>query len=237
MGNDFFQFKQFKVVQSRCAMKVTTDSCLFGAWVASISDHAETILDIGAGTGLLGMMIAQKHTTKINAIEIEPTCFEQLKENIENCKWSNNFNLHLGDIREYEPSNQFDLIISNPPFYENQLSSENKGVNLARHSNALRLVEIFEAVERLISPNGIFFILLPSYRESECVETAAKFKLYPDNIAYVKQTPLHSSFRIMISFSSIKKEILQVEEIIIKNAENMYTEQFQELLLEYYLHL
>jgi len=237
MGNDFFQFKQFKVVQSRCAMKVTTDSCLFGAWAASISDHAETILDIGAGTGLLGMMIAQKHSTKINAIEIEPTCFEQLKENIENCKWSNNFNLHLGDIREYKPSNKFDLIISNPPFYENQLSSENKGVNLARHSNSLNLFDLFEAVDNMLDPIGCFYILLPVFRQEECIQLAAALKLYPSRIACVKQSPAHTFFRTMMFFSRIKEEEIQLEEISIKNNENNYSDKFVELLSEYYLNL
>ena len=235
MGNDFFQFKQFKVVQSRCAMKVTTDSCLFGAWVASISDHAETILDIGAGTGLLGMMIAQKHTTKINAIEIEPTCFEQLKENIENCKWSNNFNLHLGDIREYEPSNQFDLIISNPPFYENQLSSENKGVNLAMHSNELNLEDLFQAVNNIIDPNGSFYVLLPAFRQDECIKLAATCKLYPSQIMLVKQTTDHTFFRAMMKFSRDKNNDPTLTEISIKNKGNNYSDQFIELLAEYYL--
>jgi len=237
MGNDFFQFKQFRVQQSTCAMKVTTDSCLFGAWVANTSIPAKKILDIGAGTGLLGMMLAQKHDTKIEAIEIESGCFEQLKENIENCKWSNNFNLHLGDIREYKPSNQFDLIISNPPFYENQLSSENKGVNLARHSNALNLFDLFEAVDNMLDPIGCFYILLPVFRQEECIQLAAALKLYPSRIACVKQSPAHTFFRTMMLFSRIKEEEIQLEEISIKNNENNYSDKFLELLSEYYLNL
>ena len=235
MGNDFFQFKQFRVQQSNCAMKVTTDSCLFGAWVANTSIPAKKILDIGAGTGLLGIMLAQKHNTKVEAIEIESSCFEQLKENIENCKWSNNFNLHLGDIREYKPSNQFDTIISNPPFYENQLSSENKGVNLARHSNALSLNELFEKVNELLNPTGCFSILLPAFRKDECVQLAATLKLYPSKVSYVKQSPSHTFFRTMMLFSRIKKEEIQLEEIAIKNNDNNYSEKFVELLSEYYL--
>ncbi len=237
MGNDFFQFKQFRVQQSICAMKVTTDSCLFGAWVANTSIPAKKILDIGAGTGLLGMMLAQKHNTKIDAIEIESSCFEQLKDNIENCKWSNNFNLHLGDIREYKPSNQFDLIISNPPFYENQLNSENNGVNLARHSNALNLIDLLEAVDNMLDSIGCFYILLPSFRQDECIQLAATLKLYPSRIACVKQSPAHTFFRTMMLFSRIKEDEIQLEEISIKNSENNYSDKFIELLSEYYLNL
>jgi tRNA1Val (adenine37-N6)-methyltransferase len=237
MGNDFFQFKQFRVLQSTCAMKVTTDSCLFGAWVANESKQANNILDIGAGTGLLGMMIAQKYNSKIHAIEIEPGCFKQLKENIENSKWIKNFNLHLGDIRELKPSSHFDLIISNPPFYENQLIAENKSVNLARHSNALSLIELFEAAERMLDQKGYFYVLLPSFRKEECIEVASSYRLYPTSIAQVKQTPSHTFFRTMLGFSREKNDNPTLKEISIKTNEGNYSDQFIELLSEYYLNL
>jgi tRNA1Val (adenine37-N6)-methyltransferase len=237
MGNDFFQFKQFRVLQSTCAMKVTTDSCLFGAWVANEIKQATNILDIGAGTGLLGMMIAQKHNSTIDAIEIEPGCFKQLKENIENSKWIKNFNMHLGDIRELKPATQFDLIISNPPFYENQLNAENKSVNLARHSNALSLIELFEATDRILDQRGCFYVLLPAFRKEKCIEVASRYQLYPTSIAQVKQTPSHTFFRTMMGFSREKNDYPKIEEITIKNKENKYSDKFIELLSEYYLNL
>lgn len=235
MGNDFFQFKQFRVLQSTCAMKVTTDSCLFGAWVANEARQAKNILDIGAGTGLLGLMIAQKHNSTIDAIEIEPGCFKQLKENVENNKWANNFNIHLGDIRTFKPPTQFDLIISNPPFYENQLFAENKSVNLARHSNALNLNELFEAANRMLDKEGYFYVLLPAFRKEECIEVASSYQLYPTSIALVKQTYSHTFFRAMMKFSRDKNGDPAPREISIKNNENNYTDQFIELLAEYYL--
>ena len=237
MGNDFFQFKQFRVLQANCAMKVTTDACLFGAWIAEQTDYAEAILDIGAGTGLLGLMIAQKHPTKIEAIEIEPSCFEQLKQNIENSKWREHFKLHQGDIREFKPAIKFNLIISNPPFYENQLNSENNNVNLARHSNALSLNELFEKANELLNSTGCFSILLPAYRQNECIRLAARCELYPSKITLVKQTTDHTIFRAMMQFSRIDKGNPKVEEISIKNKENNYTDQFISLLSEYYLNL
>jgi tRNA1Val (adenine37-N6)-methyltransferase len=235
MGNAFFQFKQFIVEQDQCAMKVTTDSCLFGGWVANTMGQTDNILDIGAGTGLLSLMLAQKHPLNIDAIEIESECFQQLKENCNRSKWSQYIKLHHGDIRDFKPTNLFSLIICNPPFYENQLKSENKKVNLARHSNALFLEDLFEAVNKILHPNGNFNILLPAIRKEECIDVAARIKLYPSRIASVKQTPAHAFFRTMIQFSRSDYGSLNLEEISIKNNENNYSDQFIELLSEYYL--
>lgn len=217
-------------------MKVSTDSCLFGAWIASLIKQEKTILDIGAGTGLLGLMIAQKSAGNIDAIEIEKKCFEQLKENVENCIWKARFNLYQGDIRKFLTEKKYDLIVSNPPFHEKQLESGNKKVNLARHSNQLSLEQLFESANRMLDLNASFYLLLPHYRKKECVELASMFELFPNKIMNVMQTPDHSPFRCMMSFSR-KASSTDEDFIIIKDKENNYTKGFVELLSDYYLFL
>jgi tRNA1Val (adenine37-N6)-methyltransferase len=236
MSNDYFQFKQFKIVQAKCAMKVSTDSCLFGAWVASQIKQEQSLLDIGAGTGLLGLMIAQKSAGNIDAIEIEKKCFEQLKENVENCIWKERFNLYQGDIREFLTEKKYDLIVSNPPFHEKQLESGNEKVNLARHSNQLSLEQLFESTNRMLDLNGTFYLLLPHYRKKECIELASTFELFPQRIMSVMQTQEHSPFRCMISFSR-KNSLIKENTIVIRDKSNQYTKDFIELLSDYYLFL
>lgn len=217
-------------------MKVTTDSCLFGAWVASLIKQEQTILDIGAGTGLLGLMLAQKSIGDIDAIEIEKKCFEQLKENVESGLWKERFNLYQGDIREFLTEKKYDLIVSNPPFHEKQLESGNEKVNLARHSNQLSLEQLFESTNRMLDLNGTFYLLLPHYRKKECIELASTFELFPQRIMSVMQTQEHSPFRCMISFSR-KNSLIKENTIVIRDKSNQYTKDFIELLSDYYLFL
>src|SRR5690242_3549572 len=126
MGNNYFQFKQFKVTQEHAAMKVTTDSCLFGAWAAKEAldsgsgKHAVNLLDIGTGTGLLSLMVSQKIPVHIDAVEIEPGAASEAKANIDASPWAHTIHLHAADIISFENEKQYDIILSNPPFYENE---------------------------------------------------------------------------------------------------------------------
>jgi tRNA1Val (adenine37-N6)-methyltransferase len=121
VANNYFQFKQFTIHQDRCAMKVTTDGCLFGAWIAKQVDGnklaVDNILDIGTGTGLLSLMIAQQSPAKIDAIEIDKETYEQAKENVAASPWAERINIIHGDAKQLPASQQYDVIVSNPPFY------------------------------------------------------------------------------------------------------------------------
>src|SRR5262245_3491214 len=130
MANNYFQFKQFTIHQDRCAMKVTTDSCLFGAWVASRESAARSspgtrrrILDIGGGTGLLALMLAQRTNAFIDSIEIDKDAFQQAEENVKASPWSDRISLYHGDAREFSFQHKYQTIICNPPFYEKELKS------------------------------------------------------------------------------------------------------------------
>src|SRR5262245_58656662 len=144
MPNSYFQFKQFVIHQEHCAMKVTTDGCLFGAWVAASkagnAAAGKHVLDIGTGTGLLSLMYAQKHPhAQIDAIEIDEAAAQQAADNFAASPWQKRLQLIHSDIKDYRPSHPYDTIISNPPFYENQLSSGNAKKNMAHHSSSIGL--------------------------------------------------------------------------------------------------
>src|SRR5688572_17826532 len=141
MSNNFFQFKQFIVYQDRCSMKVCTDACIFGAYAANIiSNSASQILkclDIGTGTGLLSLMIAQKTRAIIDAIEIEEDAFIQAKENFSNSPWRQRLRAVHTDAKHLSTWVKYDFIVSNPPFYQNDLVSPLKTKNVAKHDTSL----------------------------------------------------------------------------------------------------
>jgi len=236
MANSFFQFKEFIIHQDRCAMKVSTDSCLFGAWVASIQKSPKNVLDIGGGTGLLTLMLAQKSNALFDSVEIENECFEQLKANINGSKWKDQFSIFNEDIKNFNPEKKYDLIISNPPFYENQLNSTSNKINLARHHSGLLLADLFDVVERLLTNDGKFFMLLPSIRRNESIEKASALNFFPEYIVDVKQTNNHAIFRSMFCFTKIPTQTT-FEEILIKEDDGNYSAAFAELLREYYYSL
>jgi tRNA1Val (adenine37-N6)-methyltransferase len=236
MSNTYFQFKQFIIHQEKCSMKVTTDASLFGAWVASLKINAVHVLDIGAGTGLLSLMVAQKNDAFIEAVEIDSSCHEQLNENISQSPWEKRCNAVHQDIREYESDKRFDLILSNPPFFEGQLTSPTQGVNLARHEEGLSFTSLFSQSKRLMHKDGYFFVLIPSNRKDETIQLAKQVDLFPHYSVAVKQSPMHDPFRYMIGFS-VGTTDSKEEVIVIKNAQNEYSTRFIELLKDYYLFL
>lgn len=217
-------------------MKVTTDASLFGAWVASLKINAVHVLDIGAGTGLLSLMVAQKNDAFIEAVEIDSLCHEQLNENISQSPWEKRCNAVHQDIREYESDKRFDLILSNPPFFEGQLTSPIQGVNLARHEEGLSFSSLFTQAKKLMHKDGYFFVLIPSSRKDETIELAKEVDLFPHYSVEVKQSTMHDTFRYMIGFKATSIKTTS-EVITIRNAKNEYSPRFTELLKDYYLFL
>ena len=237
MGNHFFNFKQFTVYQDQCAMKVCTDACLFGSWVTNyIADnYLSAILDIGAGTGLLSLMIAQQSVHSIEAIEIEAAAAHQATNNFNQSPWSNQLKLIHGDVQDLflKKEIQYDFIISNPPFFEHDLPSNNSNKNLALHSKALTLKELINSIENLLSSTGEFAILIPYVRFEYLVEIAQSKGYHLKKVTHVKQTTHHSFFRSMLIFSR-KACLPEINEMSIKE-NNMYSTEFRQLLSSYYL--
>lgn len=245
MSNSYFQFKQFIIQQDRCAMKVTTDGCLFGAWVAekvvSSESGVNKILDIGTGTGLLSLMLAQKINTSIDALEIDKDSFEQAIKNVKASAWKEKISVHHIDAKEFSGTHRYDLIISNPPFYENELKSENNQKNIAHHSDKLELSELMVTIKNNLAPDGIFCLLLPFKRNDEMKIILPRQGFTITQITYVRQSVIHDYFRIMLigKFKTDETTNPIIDELSIKDdsPEHSYTPAFTALIKEYYLHL
>lgn len=237
MANDYFKFKQFTIHQQHCAMKVTTDGCLFGAWVANELQNTSpnlTLLDVGTGTGLLSLMIAQKTTVPIDAVEIDINASEQAVENMSVSPWCNKLQVFNTSIQDYQAV-PYDYIFTNPPFFDNDLKSADAKRNLALHSSALSLEDLLVNITRLLSPFGHFAILLPYHRVVFFEDLAIANGYHLHKKTLVQQTPKHPYFRGMLIFGLAKKEAI-VDSMVIKE-DNNYTEAFKDLLKDYYLQL
>lgn len=243
MPNNYFQFKQFTIHQDRCAMKVCTDACLFGGWIGGRVDSWEMtddrreerrVLDIGAGTGLLSLMLAQKVNAFIDAIEINADAALQAAENFNASPWSERLAIHHQPIQEWAETN-YDLIISNPPFFEQDLKSPNTERNLALHDTGLTLEILWLQVVKCLHSAGQFAILLPAHRLADCISLATKHEFYLWEEVQVHQTEKHSPFRVMLWFGRNEIETKRSSMVIKENG--VYTDRFCELLKDYYLRL
>jgi tRNA1Val (adenine37-N6)-methyltransferase len=229
------------IQQDRCAMKVTTDACLFGAWISQKNQdlNIKNVLDIGTGTGLLSMMLAQKNSqVTIDAIEIDETCFQQARENSTASPFSARINPLYGDAKHFSFPVKYDLIISNPPFYEKEIKSDTHQKNLAHHNEGLLLTELLSLIKKTLNEGGQFYLLLPYKRNNEVKQLLRKHDMQVTHIVFVRQSVAHDYFRMMLcgQLAPGNKEIL-LDEISIKDNNEQYTPEFIELLKDYYLHL
>jgi tRNA1Val (adenine37-N6)-methyltransferase len=240
MPKNQFSFKQFIVSQTGTTLKVCTDSCLFGAWVASSFAVAKNALDIGTGTGLLALMVAQKHfNTSILALEIDEKSAALAKSNFESSPWADSLkieNSSLQDFSDKTSTNSFDIIFCNPPFFENQLNSSSQTNNLAKHSSQLSRQELVNAVFKLLTENGSVFVLLPEFEAEDFVTIASGFGLFLTEQKTVRNKANGAVFRQMMKFEKQNRELEQ-SEIVIYESEKVYTQDFVELLKPYYLYL
>ncbi len=235
MSNSYFQFRQFTVRQDQCAMKVCTDACILGAWFAGKIPAYSSILDIGSGTGLLTLMLAQKNKGEIHGIELNLSAFKQLRENVQGSPWKEKIKIFPGDVRSFVFSDKYDFIITNPPFYEGDLAASSVSDNLARHSTELTLATLMEIIDANLHPTGSFGILLPIHRVGYFEELAAGHHFYLQEKLLVSQTPHHEFFRGILHFSRHKANFVPEVELTIKNESGLYTPDFAELLRDYYL--
>jgi len=218
-------------------MKVCTDACLFGAAVADKYQRTASkfhVLDIGAGTGLLSLMLAQKNlSAAIDAVEIDKGAAEQCRDNFKASPWKERLHIHHQPIQEFG-INTYDLIISNPPFYENDLKSDSNKRNLALHSTALGLDDLLDVMVKHLSPHGRFAVLLPHHRSANFTNHARLKDFFLEEAIDVKQTPRHAYFRSILFFSR-SNQTAKHSDIIINDEKGKYTAEFTELLKDYYL--
>ena len=232
-----FQFKQFKVNQDRCAMKIGADSVLLGAW-CPIDNNPFSVLDIGAGTGILSLMLAQRsNALQIDAIEIDENAYEQCVENFESSPWGDRlFCFHAGlDEFVEEPEDKYDLIVSNPPFYSEDFKTGNEQRDLARFQDAMPFEDLVEVAHLLLSENGIFAVIIPFKEEEKFINLCGNFELFPIKITRVKGTPNTPIKRSLLAFKRYELSVLTADELIIETARHQYTEDYIDLTKDFYL--
>ncbi|MCF6406272.1 methyltransferase [Chitinophaga filiformis] len=242
MANHYFRFKQFTVHQEACAMKVCTDACLQGACTAAYlqanKPGLRRILDIGTGTGLLSLMLAQQlPAATITGIELDAAAADQARANFTASPWSERLQVIATDAREMAAGGQYDFIITNPPFYESDLKSNNHQRNQAMHATTLDYSDLLKVIDRQLKPGGEFSILLPYRPFSDFVAMAGTAGFYLNDVLHVKQSERHEYFRSIGIFSREQREP-KMESMAIRGADhNEYTPAFISLLQPYYLYL
>lgn len=235
MANTYFQFKQFLIEQDNCAMKVGTDSVLLAA-LTSVN-NIKYALDIGTGTGILTLMLAQKNTAiQFDAIEIDELTFVQASNNFSTSKFSIQIKPHLVALQQFVANKQYDLIITNPPYF---ISKSNYSIAdlqraKARHDNGLTFEELIDCVQKMIKPNGVFKLILPVNEAVIFKKLALQKGLFCSESIFIKPKTSKPSNRIIMSFTN--QEIIETETaFIIYNEDNTQTEAYKNLTSEYYL--
>jgi tRNA1Val (adenine37-N6)-methyltransferase len=232
-----FQFKKFTVSQDRCAMKIGTDGVLLGAWTP-VDKRPFSVLDIGSGTGILSLMLAQRSSAEqIDAIEIDENAFEQCVENFENSPWADRLYCYHAGLDEFmeEPEDEYDLIVSNPPFYSEDYKTESEQRDLARFQDAMPFEDLIEAASLLLSENGIFSVIIPYKEEAKFIGLAKECNLFPFKITRVKGTPTTEIKRSLLAFSFTETKKTISNELIIETARHQYTEDYIALTKDFYL--
>ena len=232
-----FSFKQFTVQQDKTAMKVGTDGVLLGAWTP-IDHNPFSILDIGAGTGIIALMLAQRtYAEQIDALEIDEDAYEQAVDNFESSPWGDRlFCFHAG-LDEFieEPEDEYDLIVSNPPFYAEDYKTENEQRDLARFQDAMPFEELVEAADLLLSENGIFALIIPFKEEEKFIALAKESELYPLKITRVKGNINSPIKRSLLAFSRNEIDEIETDELTIEIDRHIYTPEYIALTKDFYL--
>ncbi|MBX2846468.1 MAG: methyltransferase [Saprospiraceae bacterium] len=231
-----FKFKQFSINQDRCAMKIGTDGVLLGAW-AGVENNPSSILDIGSGTGLLALMLAQRSLAEnIEALEIDEDAYEQCVENFEASPWADRLFCYHAGLDEFleEIEEPYDLIVSNPPFYSEDVSSGNIARDNARQNKSLPFDELLEGVSKLLSAKGHFATIIPFKEEHTFMALATSFGLFPNRILRVKGNPSTEIKRSVLEFSFTKGEVVE-DALTIEIKRHEYTAVYQELTRAFYL--
>ncbi|WP_179353060.1 tRNA1(Val) (adenine(37)-N6)-methyltransferase [Winogradskyella vidalii] len=231
-----FKFKQFSVNQDRCAMKIGTDGVLLGAW-ASVAHDPFSVLDIGSGTGVLSLMLAQRsHAETIEALEIDADAYEQCAENFENSPWADRLFCYHASLLEFveEIDDKYDLIICNPPFYSENYKTANDARDLARFNDAMPFEHLNYAAGNLLSNTGLFCVIIPYKEEAEFIKLASKNGLQLNRLLHVKGNPETEVKRSLLEFS-FEETKTEASELIIETARHQYTEAYINLTKDFYL--
>jgi tRNA1Val (adenine37-N6)-methyltransferase len=234
MANNYFNFKQFTVFQERTAFKVGTDSVILGACIAI--ENAKRILDIGTGTGLIALMLAQRCDAEIFAIEPDPESFLEASENIRQSKWSKRINIVNCQLQDYLPDGPgFDLIVTNPPYFIDSLKNPDPAKSNARHNVSLSHADILSGVCRLLKEEGKLFIILPYPEGNVFIAEAQEYGFYCNRKLKVKPNPSATIKRLVLGFSRNRTKVSEKFLSIEKGKRHEFTEEYINLTKDFYL--
>lgn len=235
-----FRFKEFSISQDRCAMKIGTDGVLLGAWTP-VNSEVNSILDIGTGTGIIALMLAQRsYAETLDALEIDEDAYEQAVENFENSPWGDRlfcYHAAFDEFVEEMQDEEYDLIVSNPPFFASKPTTENAtSRETARQQYSLPFNELLHGVSFLLSAKGTFSTIIPKEEEIEFLKLAAENKLFPTKITDVKGTATSKIKRclIVLSFEHSKTE---KDVLILEESRHNYTSEYKKMVAPFYLKL
>jgi tRNA1Val (adenine37-N6)-methyltransferase len=226
-----FKFKEFTIIQEKSAMKVGTDGVLLGSWVSSKT--FDNILDIGCGTGLITLMLAQRNTkSNIIGIDIDKIASQEAQLNISNSDWAKRIDIRHISLQKFNTKIKFDLIVSNPPFFAENKSQQRR--DIARHTNNLSFEELIQNAANILSEQGIFSVIIPKDSEDDFCKIATLNKLYCNRTCYIKGNKKSEVKRVILEFSFFKSKII-IEYLTIEKSRHQYTDKYIQLCEDFYL--
>lgn len=232
MSKKCFQFKQFSIAHDRCAMKVGTDGVLLGAWTPL--NNAQLILEVGTGSGLIALMLAQRSTAQIVAVEIDADAASQAQENVAATNWKNRIEINHCDFLSFSSTLKFDLVVSNPPFFDDSLISPSESRNLARHTRSLSYLNLIEKSVSLLSEKGRICFIIPNDRGEKVEQIAIENGLFLTKKIEVLPKPDALPKRLLLEFSRTPDELL-ADQLVIEIARHQYSNEYIALTKEFYL--
>jgi tRNA1Val (adenine37-N6)-methyltransferase len=228
-----FQFKQFSIAQQHNAMKVGTDGVLLGAWSKVLEGN---VLDIGTGTGLIALMLAQRtKTALIDAIELDKIASQEAQENFSNSDWSNRLTIFNTAAQDYQPTKKYELIVSNPPYFIDATKAPENNRNTARHTDNLSFSELIEIVKKLLVEDGIFSLILPINEANQFIELASEQNLFLNRRCLVKPNSNKAPKRVLMEFCFTKTKTLEETLTIETENRHEYTKEYISLSKDFYL--
>ncbi|MDR2651844.1 MAG: tRNA (adenine(22)-N(1))-methyltransferase TrmK [Prevotellaceae bacterium] len=236
MSNKSFSFKQFVIKQEKSAMKVGVDGVMLGAWVDAA--NASAILDVGTGTGLIAIMLAQRNSiADIDAVEIERQSYEQAVENVNNCKWKDRINVIHEKFQTFAQTTQkrYDLIVSNPPYFIASLQSPEIQRTVARHSASLTQDDLINGIDKILTDTGKFAAIFPYVEANIFIAKASAKNLFCNKKTNIKPNPQKPTKRIMLEFSRIKQNLTENIICIETGERHNYTDEYKALTKDFYL--
>ena len=229
-----FHFKHFSLYHDRSTMKVGTDAVLLGAWAEV--QPTDWVLDIGTGCGILPLMLAQKGIAKVHAVDLDEASALEAAENFQASQWSRQLFAFHADIRKFTMQCTYDLIISNPPFFINSYKSDTDRKNQTRHTDtSLSFVELASAVKRLLKPDGRFVLVLPERESHDFIPIAEKYHLFVHKCQQIIPMEGKEPNRVNLELRFGKPEMVQVTELVMRKADNSFTEAYNDVVKPYYL--